>query len=150
MYNSIELILGALSISIILGLSAYGSCDGMGKCGTSSVMYSNIPIIVTYSYVAMIMISTVFFYGFILSIVIINKLGKTYTLVNGITHLASSLIFGLIGLNTGNVMGNISQLCFKEISTDPNFYFTFIISLASAEVTLVIGFLCSLLTIYKF
>jgi len=142
-------LLGALSVATILGLSAQGACNGMGKCGTASVLYSNIPIIVTYSYVAMIMISTVFFYGFILSIVIINKIGKSYTIFNGVSHLSASFIFGMIGLNSGQMMGNISKMCFKEISVKPDFYTTFIISLASVEVTVVIGFLCTLLILHK-
>jgi len=95
------------------------------------------------------MISTTFFYGFILAIVIINKLGGSYTLSDGIHHLVSGLIFGVIGLSSGTAMGDISAQCFKRIAQNEEFYTSFMISLASVEVTLVIGFLCSLLVIYK-
>jgi F0F1-type ATP synthase membrane subunit c/vacuolar-type H+-ATPase subunit K len=142
-------LLGSLGIMAILGLSAYGSCYGMMKCGASSIIHSQIGTVLTYSYVAMIMISTSFFYGFILAIIIINKLDPEYTLHKGIHHLTSGLIFGGIGLSSGIAMGNISEKGFKKMAQNEDFYTSFMISLASVEVTLVIGFLSSLLVIYK-
>ncbi|ELA41524.1 uncharacterized protein VICG_01388 [Vittaforma corneae ATCC 50505] len=142
-------LLGSLSVMLVLGLCACGSCNGMMKCGTSSTIHSQISTVLTYSYVSMIIISTSFFYGFILSIIIINKLGPNYTLHTGILHLTSGIIFGVIGVNSGVSMGNISSHGFKRIAQNEKFYTSFMISLASVEVTLVIGFLCSLLIIYK-
>ena len=98
---------------------------------------------------SMIIISTIFFYGFIISIIIINRLVSRYSLHNGIFHLVSGLIFGLVGLYAGKSMGKISKDGFKKIAQKEQFYTSFIVSLASVEVTLVIGFLCSLLIIYK-
>lgn len=149
MEGSVQYLLGALSVSTILGFSAYGACDGMSSCGTASVLYSNIPAVVTYSYISMIMISTVFFYGFILAIVVINKLDENYTTHSGVMHLAAGLIFGMVGLHAGKSMGRISNSSFRRMAQKPGFYMTFIVSLASVEITLVIGFLCSLLVIYK-
>lgn len=149
MEGPVQYLLGALSVSIILGLSAYGACDGMSSCGTASVLYSSIPAIVTYSYISMIMISTVFFYGFILAIIVINKLGESYTMHNGVMHLAAGIVFGAVGLYAGKSMGRISNNSFRRMAQKPEFYMTFIVSLASVEITLVIGFLCSLLVIYK-
>lgn len=142
-------LLGSVSVMIILGFSACGSCYGMGKCGTASTLHSQIRTVLTYSYVSMIMISTTFFYGFILAIIIINRLGGGYSLQDGIHHLISGLIFGVVGLSAGTSMGNISSNCFKKIAQKDDFYMTFVVALASVEVTLVIGFLCSLLVIYK-
>lgn len=149
MVQSLPYLLGSLGVTIALSLSAFGACEGMSSCGTASILYAHIPAIVTYSYVSMIMISTIFFYGFILSIIIINKLSASYSLHSSIMHLTSSLIFGIIGLYSGKSMGRISSNSFRRIAKNTEFYMTFIISLASVEVTLVIGFLCSLLVIYK-
>lgn len=145
----IQYLLGSIGIMAILGLSACGSCSGMSKCGTSSVLHSQISTVLTYSYVAMIMISTCFFYGFILAIIMINRLDSNYTLKKGILHLVSGTLFGVIGLSSGKTMGNISSDGFKSIAKNEKFYTSFMICLASVEVTLVIGFLCSLLIIYK-
>lgn len=145
----VQYLLGALSVSTILGLSAYGACDGMSSCGTASILYSTIPAIVTYSYISMIMISTVFFYGFIIAIVIINKLEKDYTVHNGIMHLAASLVFGAVGMCAGKTMGRMSNCSFRRMAQKADFCMAFIVSLASVEITLVIGFLCSLLIIYR-
>lgn len=142
-------LLGSLGIMAILGLSACGSCNGMMKCGASSTIHSQIGTVLTYSYISMIMISTSFFYGFILAIIIINRLDAEYTLQKGIHHLTSGVIFGMIGLSSGVAMGSISEHGFKRIAQNRKFYTSFVISLASVEVTLVIGFLCSLLVIYK-
>ncbi|KAM0680182.1 hypothetical protein GINT2_001565 [Glugoides intestinalis] len=142
-------LLGSLGVLAILGLSATGSCEGMAKCGTAAVLHAQIGTVLTYSYVAMIMASTVFFYGFILAIVMINKLGSVYSLQSAIMHLSACFIFGLIGLNAGLAMGKISANGFKRIAQNQEFYTSFLIALASVEVTLVIGFLCSLLVIYK-
>lgn len=149
MVDSIGILLGSLGTAFILGLAAFGACDGMSSCGTASILHSNKPIIVTYSYISMIMISTIFFYGFILSIVIMNKISSNYTTTQGIHHLLAGLIFGIIGLYSGKSMGSISNNGFKIMAKKPEFYMSFIICLASVEVTLVIGFLCSLLVIYK-
>lgn len=147
--DDLPYLLGSFGVLLILGLSASGSCEGMMECGASSTLHSQIGTVLTYSYVSMIMISTIFFYGFILSIIIINRLGSEYTLNNGIFHLVSGLIFGMIGLYAGKSMGKISRDGFKRIAEKEQFYISFVVSLASVEVTLVIGFLCSLLLIYK-
>lgn len=147
--DDLPYLLGSLGVLLILGLSASGSCEGMMECGASSTLHSQIGTVLTYSYVSMIMISTIFFYGFILSIIVINKLGEGYNLHNGILHLVAGLIFGVIGLFAGKSMGKISKDGFRRIAEKEQFYTSFIVSLASVEVTLVIGFLCSLLIIYK-
>lgn len=147
--SDLPYLLGSLSIMVILGLAACGSCNGMARCGTASAIHSQISTVLTYSYVSMIIISTTFFYGFILAIVIINKLGGSYTLRDGVHHLVAGVIFGVVGLSTGVSMGDISSNCFKRIAQNEEFYTSFMIALASVEVTLVIGFLCSLLVIYR-
>jgi F0F1-type ATP synthase membrane subunit c/vacuolar-type H+-ATPase subunit K len=148
--QDLQFLLGSLGVTSLLGLSACGACDGMMNCGTSSTLHAQKQSVVTYSYVSMIMISTVFFYGFILAIIIVGKIGgNTYSLHSGIMHFTAGLIFGLIGLHAGKVMGNMSKKGFERIAEVPAFYTSFMISLASVEVTLVIGFLCSLLVIYK-
>lgn len=146
---SVQHLLGALSVSTILGLSAYGACDGMSSCGTASILYSSIPAIVTYSYISMIMISTVFFYGFIIAIVVINKLEENYTMHSGVMHLAASIIFGAVGMCAGKTMGRMANSGFRRMAQKTDFCMAFVVSLASVEITLVIGFLCSLLIIYK-
>jgi V-type H+-transporting ATPase 16kDa proteolipid subunit len=148
--DDVEYLLGSVGVTSLIGLSACGACEGMMECGTASTLYSQIQSVVTYSYVAMIMISTVFFYGFILSIIIIGKIGNNdYSLHNGIMHLTAGIVFGLIGLYSGRSMGKIATKGFERIAQKPSFYTSFMIALASVEVTLVIGFLCSLLVIYK-
>lgn len=147
--NDLASLLGSLGVTTILGLSASGSCNGMMKCGTSSTIHSQNHLVLTYSYVSMILISTTFFYGFILAIIIINKFGPGYTLHNGIMHLTAGIVFGVIGLFAGTSMGEISSQGFKRIVQNNEFSTSFMILLASVEVTLVIGFLCSLLMIYK-
>lgn len=149
MIEQAQYLLGTFSVCIILALSASGACSGMSSCGTSSILHTKLPVVITYSYISMIMISTIFFYGFILAIVIINKLTQEYTTANGMHHLVASLIFGLISFFSGRAMGEISADGFKIISKKPSFYVSYIVCLASVEVTLVIGFLCSLLVIYK-
>lgn len=148
--EELEYLLGAIGVTSLISLSACGACEGMMMCGTASTMYSEIQTVLTYSYVAMIMISTVFFYGFILSIIIIGRLGNTaYSLHEGIMHLTAGIVFGLIGMYAGKSMGRITTKGFERIAQKPAFYTSFMISLASVEVTLVIGFLCSLLVVYK-
>lgn len=139
----------SLGVAGILSMSAFGACDGMSSCGSASILHSHIPIVITYSYISMIMVSTIFFYGFILSIVIMNRVSSDYDLISGIHHFLASLLFGVISLYAGKSMGSISNNGFKVIAKKPEFYTSFIICLASVEVTLVIGFLCSLLVVYK-
>ncbi|KAI4291919.1 V-type H+-transporting ATPase 16kDa proteolipid subunit [Pancytospora philotis] len=140
---------GALGVSALLGLSAYGSCTGMGACGAASTLNSHVPSVITYSYVAMIIISTVFFYAFILAIVIINRLTGTYPLSHGIVHLAAGLLLGGVGLSSGLAMGRIANDSFRRLAKRPEFFVSFILALASVEVTLVLAFLCSLILVFS-
>lgn len=148
--EDLEYLLGSLGVTALMGLSACGACEGMMACGTASTLHAQAQSVVTYSYVAMIMISTVFFYGFILAVIIIGKLGTAeYSLHSGMMHLAAGLAFGGIGLQAGRAMGRMSRSGFERIAQKGAFYTSFLVTLASVEVTLVIGFLCSLLIIYK-
>ena len=148
--EDLEYLLGSLGVTALIGLSACGACEGMMNCGTASTLYAQLQSVITYSYVSMIMISTVFFYGFILSIIIVWKLGgPSYSIHNGIMHLVAGVVFGMIGMQSGRAMGRMSNKGFERIAQNPAFYTSFMIALASVEVTLVIGFLCSLLIIYK-
>ncbi|KAL6122072.1 hypothetical protein NUSPORA_00920 [Nucleospora cyclopteri] len=146
--ESMEFLVGPLGIALLLGLSAYGSCSGMSLCGCSSTLYANKQSIITYSYVAMIMISTVFFYAFILAILVINKFTTDYTLIQAIWNFSACCLFGGTGCVSGICMGKISQKGFRRIVEKPDFFMSFLITLASIEVTLVLAFLCSLLMIY--
>lgn len=146
--ENVEYLIGPLGISILLGLCAYGSCTGMSLCGCSSTLYANKPKIVTYSYIAMIMISTVFFYGFIIAILIINKITNDYKYISSIWNLSAAILFGAVGYTAGICMGKISQAGFRRIVQKNEFFMSFLIALASVEVTLVLAFLCSLLMIY--
>lgn len=148
MNEDISFLIGSLGISILLSLSAAGSCLGMSACGTSSTLNCTLPSVVTYSYVAMIMISTIFFYAFILAIIIMNQISVEYGNKQAVFHFAASLIFGTIGLVSGKAMGNISKEGFRRIVAKNDYFISFLISLASIEVTLVIAFLCSLLVIF--
>ena len=142
-------LLGALGTTVLLGLSACGACNGMSVCGAASALNASVPAIVTYSYVAMIIISTVFFYAFILAIIIINRLVPEYTLQDGLKHLAAGILFGGVGMYSGNSMGEISKEGFRRLAKRPGFFMTFLVALASVEVTLVIAFLCALLIIFS-
>ncbi|OQS55698.1 hypothetical protein EHP00_469 [Ecytonucleospora hepatopenaei] len=146
--KNIEYLIGPTGISILLGLCAYGSCSGMSLCGCSSTLYADKGKIVTYSYVAMIMISTVFFYGFILAIITMNKITDNYKYITSIWHLSACTLFGMVGCTAGISMGKISQSGFRRIAERGEFFMSFLIALASVEVTLVLAFLCSLLMIY--
>lgn len=141
-------LIGSLGVATLLSLSAYGSCNGMSICGASAALHSSSPIVITYSYVSMIIISTVFFYAFILSIIIINKFDSTYSFIAAIKHLACGIVFGSIGLSGGLSMGQVSKKGFAKLAKYPSFFMPFLISLASIEVTLVIAFLCALLIIF--
>lgn len=147
--NSFEFLIGPLGISLLLGLSAYGSCTGMSLCGCSSTLYADKNKIVTYSYVAMIMISTVFFYAFILTILVINKITENYTYITAIWNFSACCLFGVTGYVAGISMGKVSQNGFRRIVQRNEFFMSFLIALASIEVTLVLAFLCSLLMIYN-
>lgn len=149
MSEDISYLLGSLGIAILLGLSALGSCTGMGVCGASSALNSRVPSIVTYSYVAMIIISTVFFYAFILAIIMINRLTSDYSFAQGLRHLAAGVIFGGVGLSSGLSMGHVAKDGFRRLSKRSEFFMTFLLALASVEVTLVIAFLCTLLIIFS-
>lgn len=140
---------GSLGIAFVLSLSAYGSCNGMGVCGAAAALNSGVPVIITYSYVSMIIISTVFFYAFILAIIIINKLGPVYTFEESLKHLASGILFGCIGLSSGKAMGKVAKEGFRRLAKTPGFVMTYLIALASVEVTLVLAFLCTLLIIFS-
>ncbi|KAI5181094.1 V-type H+-transporting ATPase 16kDa proteolipid subunit [Pancytospora epiphaga] len=139
---------GALGVSILLSMAAYGSCIGMGTCGASSVLHASTSIVITYSYIAMIIISTVFFYAFILAILIINKLTGEYTFVKGITHLSAGILLGCVGLFSGKSMGHITNDGFRRLSKKPEFFMIFLLALASVEVTLVLAFLCALIIVF--
>ncbi|ORD96085.1 VATL [Hepatospora eriocheir] len=149
MNEIIQYLIGPIGISFLLSLSAYGSCDGMANCGASSTLYSDKPMIVTHSYVSMIMVSTVFFYAFIIGIIVMNKIDNNYTFIKSIWDLIACLLFGCIGLVGGKSMGLVSKLCFRRIVQKPEFFISFLFSLASLEVTLILAFLISLLIIYK-
>ncbi|ORD94210.1 hypothetical protein ECANGB1_1034 [Enterospora canceri] len=147
--ENVEYLIGPLGISLLLGMSAYGSCTGMSLCGCSSTLYADRPRIVTYSYVAMIMISTVFFYAFILGILVMNKITATYSLSTAIWNFSACSLFGLVGFVSGISMGRISQLGFRRIVQKNDFFMSFLVALATVEVTLILAFLCSLLMIYN-
>lgn len=148
--SSLEYLLGPLGISILLGLSACGSCTGMGLCGCSSILYADKGRIITYSYVSMIMISTIFFYAFILAILVINKLTDKYSLITAIWDLTACTIFGGVGYSAGISMGNIAKNSFSCIVQTDDFFISFMIAFASVEVTIILAFLASILIIYYY
>merc|ERR1712133_49767 len=113
--KNVEYLIGPLGISLLLGMSAYGSCTGMSLCGCSSTLYANKPKILTYSYIAMIMISTVFFYAFILAILVMNKISNSYTFTSAVWNFSASALFGMVGYVSGISMGKMSQLGFRRI-----------------------------------
>lgn len=149
MSEDLNYFLGSLGIALLLSLSAFGSCTGMGMCGAASALNSHVSSIITYSYVAMIIISTVFFYAFILAIIIINRLAGDYSFKEGLGHLAAGIIFGGVGLSSGLSMGRVTKDGFRRLSKRTDFFMTFLLALASVEVTLVIAFLCTLLIIFS-
>ena len=97
----------------------------------------------------MIMCSTVFFYAFILSITIMNQILDNYTFDLSFKHLLAGLIFGLIGKSVGEAMRKLFKFGFRRVFQKPAFFSSFLISLVSLEVVLILGFLCSLMLIFK-
>ncbi|KAI5149204.1 V-type H+-transporting ATPase 16kDa proteolipid subunit [Enteropsectra breve] len=149
MEEQTSFLLGALGICSTLSLAAYGSCSGMAMCGSSSALYAHVHEIISFSYVSMIIISTVFFYAFILAIVMMNKITKDFSALLGLRYLSIGIFFGTVGMVAGRAMGAVSQSGFRKLSKHPSFFTSFLISLASIEVTLVLAFLCSLILLYS-
>lgn len=149
MPSDIYYLVGSLGITLILGLSAYGSCKGMSVCGATAALNAGVPIIITYSYVSMIIISTVFFYAFILAIIIINRFDSSYGFEESLRNFASCLLFGCVALSSGSAMGKVVQEGFRRLAKNPEFFVTYLVSLASIEVVLILSFLCTLLMNYK-
>jgi len=147
--SDLPFLLGSIGIAFLLGLAALGSSYGLSQCGSSSIPCSSSPGVITYSYIAMIIISTIFFYAFILSMIIINGLSSNYSLIKSIKHLGTGLFFGIVSLIAGKSMGRISEHSFVSITKKKDFFVCYLISLASVEVILVISFLCSLLMIFS-
>ncbi|TBT98444.1 hypothetical protein CWI38_0089p0020 [Hamiltosporidium tvaerminnensis] len=142
-------LMGSIGIVILVGLSAYAASEGIALSGTSSILYCQRRSIITQSYVALIMASTVFMYAFILAIAIMSAMTKEYTIEIAFQHFGASLIYGLTGLFIGNSMGKISKTSFKVLNQMPSFFFSFVLLIATVEVVLVFSFIFSLILIYK-
>lgn len=136
----------AITIGMILLISctAYGACYGMTLTATSSSLYTQKKQIITYSYIATIMSSSIFFQGFILVMIISRQIDLEYKITSSICDTCSCLILAGVGYAVGILMGSISKKGFKVLYNDPSFSISFILLFATAEVILLFAFMASL------
>jgi F0F1-type ATP synthase membrane subunit c/vacuolar-type H+-ATPase subunit K len=132
-----------------MGLSAYGSSEGIALAGTSSVLFAQKKSTITQAYIAVIITSTVFMYAVILSMTVMLRITSDYPLETAMKHFAGCLVYGLTGFFAGRSMGNASRTSFKILAKTPTFFFSFVLVLASIEVALIFSLIFSFLIIYS-
>ena len=147
--ESIPFLLITVGLISLISLTAYGSCYGMTLAATASSLYSQKKQVLTYSYIATIMSSSIFFQAFILVMIIVSRIDKDYSLGVAAAHTVSSLLLGGTGYSVGILMVNISKDGFCKLYKQPKFSISFVLLYATAEVILLFAFMGSLTLIYS-
>ncbi|WUR04774.1 V-type proton ATPase subunit C (VMA11) [Vairimorpha necatrix] len=146
--ESIPYLIISLGLIFLISLTSYGSCYGMTLAATSSSLYAHKKQVMTYSYIATIMSSSIFFQAFILVMIILSRMEGDYTMNMSLAHTLACLILGGTGYAVGILMGNISKEGFKKLYKETKFNISFVLLYATSEVILLFSFMASLILIY--
>lgn len=146
--SEISYLYGSLGIAALLSLSARGACGGMVLCGAAAALQAGRAHVIAISYVAMIIISTGFFYAFIIAISMISAIGGSYEVETGVRHLLAGLLYGSVGSVVGAGMGVLAGDGIRRVAKTPEFLGGFMILLVALEVVLLLAFLCALLMVF--
>jgi F0F1-type ATP synthase membrane subunit c/vacuolar-type H+-ATPase subunit K len=141
-------LIGTLGVAALMCFGAYGASEAITLAGTSSIMYTRRKSMVTQAYVALIMTSTIFTCAFILSMIVLMKIGEDYPTSLAMRHFCGCIIYGIAGYSSGASMGNVAKRGFKALANHPSFFFIFTLMLISVELILIFALLISFLIIF--
>lgn len=141
--------LAAVGIALETSLAVYGACEGMVSAGAASVLCSQNRAILGPTYFIMIMISTIFFSGFLVSLIIATNLNDALTMDAGISYFSACMMVGVTAAISGKVCAGIGRNGFRVLSKKPTFLPILLILFGMVEFTIIAVLACALLLIYQ-
>lgn len=147
--KNISYALTAAGIALETSLAVYGACEGMISAGAASILCSQNRAILGPTYFVMIMISTIFFSGFLVSLIIATNLGGTLSTKAGISYFSACLMVGITAAVSGKVCAGIGRKGFRVLSEKPSFLPILIVLFGMVEFIIIAVLACALLLIYQ-
>lgn len=140
--------LTAAGIALGVALSVYGSCEGMILAGTASILRSQNRAILGPTYFIMVLISTIFFSSFLVSLVVATNITAALTVEKSIRYFAACAMLGVTAVVSGKACGSLGKRGFKTLSEKPRFFPVLMVLFGMVEFILIIVLVCALLLIY--
>lgn len=137
-------LIAGTSTAALMGLSAYASCYAILKASIHAIPLTNKKSVLTNSYVAVIMSSTIFVYSVILCILMLGKINVDLKIKDSLNLMAAGLIFGFGSFFCSKSFGQICKTGYLVLERVNNFYVIFLCALSAAELITLFAFLISL------
>lgn len=147
--KDIPYILASVGIAIETALSVYGACEGMISAGSASILHSQNRSILAPTYFIMIMISTIFFSGFLLSLIVATNINETLSPKQGLSCFSACLMVGVTAAIAGKVCATIGKRGFRVLSGKPSFLPILILLFGMMEFIMIVVLACALLLVYQ-
>lgn len=144
-----KILISGLGIGIMMALSSYSACSAILQASIHAIPLCKKKSVLTNSYVAVIMASTIFVYSLILGTIIINRLDISLDPLVSIRYFISCIIFGIGSYFCGNAFGEICKRSYSVLDKRKDYYLIFICALSVAELVTLFAFIISLMIIIK-
>ncbi|KRH92921.1 H+- or Na+-translocating F-type, V-type and A-type ATPase (F-ATPase) Superfamily [Pseudoloma neurophilia] len=144
-----KVLITGIGIGLLTALSSYASCSSILGASIHAIPLCKKKNVLTNSYIAVIMASTIFVYSLILAIIIINKMDVSLDPILSLEYFSSSLIFGVGAYFCSKAFGQICKKSYTVLEKNQNYYITFICALSVAELVTLFSFLIALFIVLK-
>lgn len=148
-FDEHKYLITSLGAVVLMALSSYASCSAITQSSVHAIPLANKKSVITNSYIAVIMGSTIFVYALILCTLIINKISTTMTVNESMCHFGAGVMFGSSAYFSGIAFGEVCKKCYLTLEKREGFYIIFICTLSAVELVTLFGFLISLFLILK-
>merc|ERR1712098_87380 len=138
---------GFIGAAAALVFSSMGAAYGTAKSGVGiAAMGVMRPELVMKSIVPVVMAGVLGIYGFIISVLIAQKVAPTdYKMFDGYAHLASGLACGLSGLSAGMAIGVVGDSGVRANAQQPKLFVGMILILIFAEALALYGLIVGII-----
>lgn len=144
-----KILISGLGIGLMMGLSSYSACSAILQASVHAIPLCKKKSVLTNSYVAVIMASTIFVYSLILATIIINRLDISLDPLVSVQYFVSCTIFGLGSYFCGDAFGEICKRSYSVLDKRRNYYLIFVCALSVAELVTLFSFIISLMIIIR-
>lgn len=132
---------------VLMALSSYASCSAITQSSIHAIPLAHKKSVLTNSYIAVVMSSTIFVYALILCTLIINQITVSMTVGDSLRHFGSGVIFGCCAYFSGIAFGEMCKRCYLTLEKRESFYVIFLCAISAVELTTLFGFLVALFVI---